>query len=84
VPYVFETIGRLDRPWEPIDKEVSDTVSSYWTNFARKGDPNGSGLPQWPAYNPNSHSTMHLGSRFGEMKVADPKKLEFFLSYLKK
>jgi para-nitrobenzyl esterase len=84
VPYVFETIGRLDRPWEPIDRKVSDTVSSYWTNFAKKGDPNGPGLPQWPAYSSSSHSTMQLGSRFGEMKVADPAKLEFFLSYLKK
>jgi para-nitrobenzyl esterase len=84
VPYVFETIGRLDRPWEPIDRTVSDTVSSYWTNFAKKGDPNGPSLPQWPAYSSSSHSTMQLGSRFGEMKVADPAKLEFFLSYLKK
>jgi para-nitrobenzyl esterase len=84
VPYVFGTIDRLDRPWEPIDRKLSDSVSSYWTNFARRGDPNGEAVAEWPAYSSNRHSTMELGNRVGEMSVADPAKLEFFVNHLKK
>jgi para-nitrobenzyl esterase len=25
-------------------------MSSYWANFAAKGDPNGNGLPRWTEY----------------------------------
>jgi para-nitrobenzyl esterase len=32
------------------DREFAETVSSYWVNFARSGDPNGKGLAPWPAF----------------------------------
>jgi para-nitrobenzyl esterase len=84
VPYVFQTIAKIDRPWEPVDKKVSDAVSSYWVNFAAKGDPNGAGLPPWPAYSASAHKTMGLGEHMGAMSVAEPSKMEFFLRVLKK
>jgi para-nitrobenzyl esterase len=84
VPYVFETINRLDRPWEPVDHKLAETVSSYWANFGRTGDPNGAGLPPWLAYSSKSRTTMELGPRVGAMSVADPPKFEFFLNQLKK
>jgi len=84
VPYVFQTLNKIDRPWEADDKKLADTVSSYWTNFAKKGDPNGAGLPPWPAYSPTMHQTMELGTRTGAMSVAEGAKLDFFLAALKK
>ena len=84
VPYVFNTIARIDRPWEPVDKTVAEAMSSYWANFARKADPNGPGLPRWAAYDPNTHMTMQIGPRTGAMRVAEPDKLQFFLAQLRK
>jgi para-nitrobenzyl esterase len=39
--------------WAPDDFKVSETMQSYFANFVKRGDPNGSGLPAWPATNKN-------------------------------
>ena len=43
MPYVFNNLRLLDRPWEEVDRDLADIVSSYWANFATWGDPNGDG-----------------------------------------
>lgn len=51
VPFAFGTLGggRGGAP-TPEDLSVSRMMQSYWVNFARTGDPNGSGLPTWPRH----------------------------------
>jgi para-nitrobenzyl esterase len=61
IEYVFGTLdSRPEALWRPEDRKLSNEIQSYWTNFARNGDPNGSGLPKWPTYGPAEWQTMHL------------------------
>ena len=45
--YMFGTLDRCWRPMEQHDYDLSRQMVAYWTNFARTGDPNGEGTPEW-------------------------------------
>jgi para-nitrobenzyl esterase len=59
---LWYVLGRVEEePWgeRAADTELSNDVMTYWTNFARTGNPNGSGLPNWPRYG-EAQSVMYL------------------------
>jgi para-nitrobenzyl esterase len=70
VPYVFNNLMMLNRPWEETDKIVADRMSSYWVNFVKTGDPNGPGLPVWAAFDSTGKETMRLGKNTEMMSIA--------------
>jgi len=57
--YVFGQFGASMKPTAD-DFALSDQVESYWTNFAKTGDPNGAGLPAWPAFTNANQQVMDL------------------------
>ena len=48
--YVFDTLASAPYPTDDNDKVQAQFAVTYWTNFAKAGDPNGNGAPVWPRY----------------------------------
>ena len=63
LPYVFRQLREHNRPPATAkDEAVSDLLRTYWTNFAKTGDPNGAGLSAWPAFSNASPRMLHIAS----------------------
>src|SRR5688500_15096822 len=77
IQYAFNNPTGLN--WDDVDKKVADTMSSYWVNFATRGDPNGSGLPKWPEFkDASSGRVMVFGDSIQVEAAAPAAKLAFF------
>ena len=48
--YVFDHLDQSPWNWTAGDRRLAGEMSSYWVNFAKSGDPNGPGVPPWPAF----------------------------------
>lgn len=63
LPYVFRQLREHNRPAPtPADEAMSDMMRTYWTNFAKTGDPNGAGLPNWPSFSRTTPQMLHITS----------------------
>ncbi len=84
IEYVFGTLKSANVPWQPEDWKLSDMMS-YWTNFAKTGDPNGPGLPKWPGYNRRSgYQVMHLSNDAHASPDSHRARYEFLDAYTAK
>jgi len=79
IEYVFGTLDtRPGAVWRPEDRKLSEEMMSYWTNFARTGDPNGPGLPVWPKYGADNQ-IIHLDSTITSGPSTVEPRYEFLL-----
>jgi len=62
VAYVFMNLDKSNPKTTKSDLETSEIMGTYWTNFAKYGDPNGKGMLQWPAFKTGQESVMYLGN----------------------
>jgi para-nitrobenzyl esterase len=92
IAYVFGNLkiapfaGSSDepRPWQEQDHKLSEAMSSYWVNFATTGDPNGKGLPKWPAYHAKDDVLMGFGDTIEVKPVPNKPALDFLDAYFEK
>jgi len=83
VPYAYDNLKFVDRPWEPVDKELARVMSSYWVNFAIRGNPNGENLPNWPAYTLKEKKIMILDVKSVAKTLPDQAALNFLVTQSK-
>lgn len=82
VPYVFGVLNTRDRPYGAVDRRISNRIQAYWLNFARRGDPNGPGLPAWAAATVQAGTVMGLGRSSGaERAVSNARRLAVLIQY---
>jgi len=61
VAYVFQHLNPSNSQTTKTDLEISEAMSTYWVNFAKHGDPNGEGVPAWPAFSDADPVVMNFG-----------------------
>ncbi len=78
IPYVFNNLTLWKRSSEDTDRKLSEAMSAYWVNFATTGDPNGRGLPSWPAYRTSEDTALELGDTIKPVSKLHQAGLDFF------
>ena len=83
VAYVFEHLNASNPQLTKTDFEISDAMSTYWTNFAKYGDPNGKGVPKWPAYTIANPMVMYFNQTPHPGPVPSAESLKVLDTYFK-
>jgi para-nitrobenzyl esterase len=75
IAYVFgKPRNRDGAPVAEMDRKVAKLMNTYWTNFAKTGNPNGAGLPAWPAYDAKKNELLEFRLDGSAIGGPDPKK----------
>ena len=81
IPYIFHNLHVRDWPWTYVDRQLSESISNYWANFARNGDPNGAGLPEWPQFSERHPTVMHFNDTPTVGGVPHLERLQFWEAF---
>lgn len=82
IPFVFgnvllerDTLKRVfkNKKIETRARPLADSMSSYWANFAKTGDPNGPGLVRWQAYDTDDRKQIHFDAEIKVESLSDRK-----------
>jgi para-nitrobenzyl esterase len=83
VAYVFEHLDATNPQTSKTDLAISDAMATYWTNFAKYGDPNGKGVPNWPAFRDANPVVMYFSGTPHMGPVPSAKSLKVLDAYFK-
>jgi para-nitrobenzyl esterase len=63
VAYVFQHLNTADTNTTTSDLRIADAKTTYWTNFAKYGDPNGKTVPAWPVFTNAKPQVMYFAQK---------------------
>ncbi|MEZ0539984.1 carboxylesterase/lipase family protein [Fibrella arboris] len=85
VAYAYDNLKFIDhqlRPLNATDDELAKTISAYWVNFIKTGNPDGKGVPHWPAYSGADKQIMVLGDKVHAQTLPDAASLDFLFGLM--
>jgi para-nitrobenzyl esterase len=72
IPFMFDTVAaKYGDKLTPKDSAAARAANAYWANFAKTGDPNGAGLPAWPAFDPRTDAILDFTANDGPKSGPD-------------
>ncbi len=74
--YTFDHLYQETWAWTDSDRRLADSMSTYWANFVKSGNPNSNGLPIWPKFTSKEDSVLYLGDPIHVGGVANLKPLQ--------
>ena len=77
VPYAYNNLRFVNRPWEEVDHQLAKVMSDYWANFVKTGNPNGPGVPEWKRYVADSKLMMGFAEIQASRRMSDTAALNF-------
>jgi para-nitrobenzyl esterase len=80
VAYVMDNLKFLHRPWQVVDYQLANVMSSYWINFITNGNPNGKALPVWSAFNTQNYQAMVFNNGAIKQQLPDKDELQFIVN----
>jgi para-nitrobenzyl esterase len=83
VAYVFQHINRSSPEATNTDDAISEAMSTYWTNFAKYGDPNGNSVTAWPDFSDANPVVMYFGQTPHTGSVPSSESLKVLDAYFK-
>ncbi|WP_163713628.1 carboxylesterase family protein [Mangrovibacterium lignilyticum] len=81
VVYVCQHLDASNPQTSESYLEISEAMGTYWTNFAKYGDPNGEGVPEWPSFSAEDPQVMYLGPKPHVGPVPSSESLQVLDSY---
>ena len=78
IEYEFETLDSRHLAWGDVDRKVADLTATLWTNFAKRGDPNGPEVPVWPRWNaPGQKQLLRINAHAAAEPERDRARFQF-------
>jgi para-nitrobenzyl esterase len=81
VAYVFKHLDASNPQVTKTDLEISEAMATYWTNFAKRGNPSGEGVPEWPAFSDANPVVMYFNKTPHPGPVPSAESLKVLDSY---